>query len=30
MIKKTDDSLLNWIYKHVVDFTLENDSLGLS
>ena len=30
MIKKTDSSLLNWIYKHVVDFTLENDESGLS
>ena len=30
MIKKTDSSLLNWIYKHVVDFTLEDDDSGLS
>ena len=30
MIKKTDSSLLNWIYKHVVDFTLEDDTSGLS
>ena len=30
MIKKTDSSLLNWIYKHVVDFTLENDESGLT
>lgn len=30
MIKKTDSSLLNWIYKHVVDFTLEDDESGLS
>ena len=28
MIKKTDSSLLNWIYKHVVDFTSENDKSG--
>ena len=30
MIKKTDSSLLNWIYKHVIDFTLEDDESGLS
>lgn len=30
MIKKTDSSLLNWIYKHVVDFTLDDDISGLS
>ena len=30
MIKKTDSSLLNWIYKHVVDFTLEDDRSGLT
>ncbi|WP_304047129.1 hypothetical protein [Methanobrevibacter gottschalkii] len=30
MIRKTDSSLLNWIYKHVVDFTDENDKSGLS
>ena len=30
MIKKTDSSLLNWIYKHVVDFTSENDKSGLT
>ena len=30
MIKKTDSSLLNWVYKHVVDFTLEDDESGLS
>ena len=30
MIKKTDSSLLNWICKHVVDFTLEDDTSGLS
>ena len=30
MIKKTDSSLLNWIYKHVVDFTIENDKSGLT
>ena len=30
MIRKTSDSLLNWIYKHVVDFTDVNDKSGLS
>ncbi|WP_405287269.1 hypothetical protein [Methanobrevibacter sp.] len=30
MIHKTDSSLLNWIYKYVVDFTLENDKSGLT
>ena len=30
MIRKTDSSLLNWIYKHVVDFTDENDKSGLT
>ena len=30
MIKKTDSSLMNWIYKHVVDFTLEDNESGLS
>ena len=30
MIRKTDSSLLNRIYKYVVDFTLENDKSGLT
>ena len=30
MISKTDTSLLNWIYKHVIDFTDENDNSGLT
>lgn len=30
MIKKTSDNLMNWIYKHVIDFTDENDKSGLS
>ena len=30
MIRKTDSSLLNWIYKYVVDFTLENVNSGLT
>lgn len=30
MIRKTDSSLLNWIYKHVVDFTDEEDTSCLT
>lgn len=30
MIRKTDENLLNWIYEHVIDFTDENDTSGLT
>jgi len=30
MIGKNDTSLLNWIYKHVVDFTAEDDTSCLT
>lgn len=30
MIHKTSDTLLNWIYKHVIKFTDENDISGLT
>lgn len=30
MIRKRDKNLLNWIYEHVIDFTDENDTSGLT
>ncbi|MDO5815456.1 MAG: hypothetical protein Q4Q18_07445 [Methanobrevibacter sp.] len=30
MIRKTDENLLNWIYEHIIDFTDENDTSGLT
>lgn len=30
MIGKNDTSLLKWIYKHVVDFTAEDDTSCLT
>lgn len=30
MIRKSNNNLLNWIYKYILDFTDENDTSGLT